>query len=199
MCRWAQLFVALSMFQSDYTSVVVLLILLCVDERFLAALGNSDEATKRSSAEEIKALRAACKSAVAFSLHVLVSPLNRRKALIMAVLPREVRHWFEDQQRELVSFAKNAAWLRTQVVGGFWKPLQSTWAIASSPRILEELGFCIDFPSRLANLEEFELRRGEDEQTGKHVGKFLQSLAKRRIFRAAWQLYGWNTRFAWFL
>ena len=78
---------------------------------------------------------------------------------------------------------------------GLGAPLNSAWGSLGKRSVLEKIGFEVDIRPDDVPIDSFSARLLDDEVVASIAGRLLQSLARRRIFRSAWLLYGWPARF----
>ena len=138
MTRWGQIFLKLVCLVADWSSLLCALIRMCVDEKWMAdgafsktiaalrdssrlpGAGDSAATTKESSAEEIKALRSACKKATFFTVALLSDPMNKRRAANMGHLTAATTKEYSDNAKRLTSLDESLAWhLEQQKVTDF--------------------------------------------------------------------------------
>ena len=122
MCRWFQLFVKMVRFTRDWTSAVVVLARVCAQEdwfkhaAFLASVESAEAvplaadtpgiadkktSTKKSVAQEIKSLRAACSNALHFAFRSLGCSERRRMGQLLSNLTAETQRWYHEQATTL--------------------------------------------------------------------------------------------------
>ena len=136
----------------DWTSLLVVLVRLCIDDKFLTHLsmeqlmepvkqdtampGSSGERvqTKLSSADEIRALRKACRNAMHLAIFILSDPMNQARAQVLKILTFYTHAWYHEQAQLLRNATASGEWHLAQLHGDFWVPLRQTFAL------LQEIG-----------------------------------------------------------
>jgi hypothetical protein len=217
MCRWYQLFVRLRTFMEDWTSLLVVLVRLCIDDKFLTHLsmeqlmepvkqdmampGASGERvqTKSSSADEIRTLRKACRNAMHLAIFILSDPMNQARAQVLKIMTIHTHAWYHEQAKVLRNATAAGGWHVAQLHGAFWVPLRNTFALLQDPRIVEALGMSVSFGAAAVDVPSMHAELAGEQGIAALAGTFVQSLVKKRVFRSAWMLYGWPSRCAEFL
>jgi hypothetical protein len=156
MCRWGQIFEKLGSLLRDWTSLLILIIRLCADEKFmeealcvrllrgagdLPGMGTPGATTRQSSAEEIKELRKACRNAFNFVLKILLDGMNKRRAQVLHYVSRPCWQAFSKQAVELKNFESAGDWMLAHIKGDLWQPIRDTFKTLQGQANLARLGF----------------------------------------------------------
>ena len=216
-CRWYQLLVRLRTFMVDWTSMLAVLVRLCIDDKFPTHLsmeqpmepvkqdtampGASGERvqTKLSSADETRALRKACRNAMHLAIFILSDPMNQARAQVLKLMATHTHAWYHEQAQLLRNAAAAGEWHCAQLHCEFRVPLRKTFALLQEPRTVEALGMSVSFGSAALGVPSMHAELGGQQGIAALAGTFVQPLVKKRVFRSAWMLYGWPSRFAEFL
>ena len=161
MCRFYQLIVELKDFMKDWHSFLLMVTEVCLEEKWVdhrvrkdilgkmidsaADLphGAGEDAaaqTRKSSADELKQLRAVCRNAFQLCGQTLSDPVVHARAVIISELPQPSHQWYALQAHVLRAVEDGAVWFRSQICGDFWGHLREKFRQLRSPAILEKLG-----------------------------------------------------------
>ena len=156
MCRFYQLFVEVASFLSIWYTTLASVLILCLDMQVIHS-GACGEAlrklqrardlpgadgeripTKRSSAEELRELRAACKNSLHLICVTLMEPRNYRYAAMLTEMSVCTHAWYCHAATVLRSVDESVEWCRQQDDSGFQKHLAGTWQRLQNRTSLEK-------------------------------------------------------------
>ena len=153
--------------------------------------------TRKSSADELKQLRAVCRNAFQLCGQTLSDPVVHARAVIISELPQPSHQWYALQAHVLRAVEDGAVWFRSQICGDFWGHLRETFRQLRSPAILEKLGIHLhdnELPPAPAGYEGVPSMPDED-LIAMTAGQFCQCLVYRRTCRNGWMMYGYPAAF----
>ena len=208
MCRFYQLVKELQAFMPDWHSVLLWACLQTCDSMFwdkeamremdmrlrrFSAAPEADAAgpTKKSSADNVKALRRMCKNPVELAAVTLMDPMMHARAGAVCFLPQPTHEWYMDQAHRLRSAPAAATWCKQQIGGDLWKPLRGSFAQLRDPVLLEKLDVLLRPSPRhmAAGLGGADVE--EQDQIAAMAGKVSTLLVYHRCIRLSWMWSGW--------
>eukprot|EP00971_Amphidinium_carterae_P332007 6465886-Amphidinium_carterae.1 len=214
LCRWYQLFVRLRSFMVDWHSLIVVLLRVLIAEKFLehlvtTTMGSESKdgvlkqtesggsvPTKKSSAEEVRALRSACKNAMELTLALLLDNMNRVRGFLLEERTRPVHEWYAKQAKEVRSATASLAWHLEQLGGGWIEPLRRTLDCLSNAEFLARVGLRTSKRALSERVDAQHALLKEEQQVSSMCGEFVFRLIYRRVVREAWFTSGYPSVFA---
>ena len=133
------------------------------------------------------------------AIFILSDPMNQARAQVLKLMTIHTHAWYHEQAQLLRNAAAAGEWHCAQLHGEFWVPLRKTFALLQEPRTVEALGMSVSFDSAALGVPSMHAELGGQQGIAALAGTFVQPLVKKRVFRSAWMLYGWPSRFAEFL
>ena len=213
MARCWQVFVAMEEVAKDWTSRLGMLLWIAANQGWLektcfrelsakvvalpshGPIDGASAPTAQSGAEELRALRAACRNTLELVLAMLADPQNLRKLHILVEIGRPCKAWYHDQAKVLREVDAASDWAVRMSSGEIMEHLRLTLKQLYNGNVLETVGVRSSVGALGLGVDSEALARDE-EDTCELMAVYAASIVRRRLCRTMWMWKSWPSLFA---